>query len=227
MLASLSAIPAFLPMKGHSQRVPGKNLRTFAGKPLYHRVASVLEQSSLISKIVVDTDSEEIAIDAEKNFEKVQIIDRPPNLRGGHIPMEAVLEYDLERLSGEHFVQAHATSPLLTVKTLEEAIRTYFAELPCRDSLFTVRKIRQRLYWPDGRLINQEQGVVRTQDLQPVMQRNAALYAFSRTGFLSQGPSRIGKRPYLFVMDEIESIDIDEEADFVIAEAVYRTLHQK
>lgn len=226
MLTVASPIPALLPLKGHSERVPNKNLRTFAGRPLYHRVASVLEQSPLVSEIVVNTDSREIANDARRNFEKVRIIDRPSSLQGGHVPMEAIVECDLEHLDSEHFLQTHATSPLLTLETLESAIQTYFSELPDRDSLFTVREIRQRLYWRDGSPVNHQPGVVRTQDLEPILVRNACLYVLSRTAFFSAGSSRIGKRPYLFVMDDVESIDVDEETDFLIAEAAYLALRK-
>ena len=39
---------ALLPMKGHSERVPNKNMKSFAGKPLYHCVAKVLQKSDYI-----------------------------------------------------------------------------------------------------------------------------------------------------------------------------------
>lgn len=227
MLTVASPIPALLPLKGHSERVPNKNLRTFAGRPLYHHVASILERSPSVSEIIVNTDSREIANDARRHFEKVRVIERPPSLQGGHVPMEAILEYDLERIDSEHFLQTHATSPLLTVQTLEVAIQTYFSELPGYDSLFSVREIRQRLYWRDGTPVNHQPGVVRTQDLEPILVRNACLYVLSRTSFFSAGGSRIGGRPYLYVMDDIESIDVDEESDFLIAEAAYKALRQE
>ena len=75
-------VTALLPMKGHSERVSNKNIRPFAGKPLFHHIASILEQSDRIKEIIINTDSDTIAKDAFKHFPKVRIIDRPPEIRG-------------------------------------------------------------------------------------------------------------------------------------------------
>ena len=61
---------ALLPMKGHSERVPNKNLKLFNGKPLYHYIANTLLEIPLIDKIVVDTDSKKIKEDVIKKLWK-------------------------------------------------------------------------------------------------------------------------------------------------------------
>ena len=82
-MPKINSIIALLPMKGHSERVPNKNLRTFAGRPLYHCIARVLENSKHIKKIIINTDSDKIAADARKNFRKVLIHNRPTSICGG------------------------------------------------------------------------------------------------------------------------------------------------
>ena len=62
-------VTALIPLKGHSERVPKKNLRLFAGKPLYHLVVELLEMAEFVDRIVINTDSQEIASDALKHFD--------------------------------------------------------------------------------------------------------------------------------------------------------------
>ena len=72
---------ALVPMRHHSERVPGKNYRTCAGRPLFHHVLSSLLASSYMDCIVVDTDSAEIISGIEEQFPTVRTLERPdPNL---------------------------------------------------------------------------------------------------------------------------------------------------
>ena len=68
-------------MKGHSERVPNKNMKMFCGEPLYHAVMKSLEACDYVSEIVIDTDSDIIAEDAVRNFRKVRILRRPQELQ--------------------------------------------------------------------------------------------------------------------------------------------------
>lgn len=208
-------------MKGHSERVPNKNMRLFAGNPLYHCIASVLEDSPLISSIVINTDSPVIAKDAEKHFSKVRIVNRPENLQGDMVPMNDIIGYDISVCEEEHFVQTHSTNPLLKIKTLESAIASYFDNLPTYDSVFSVTKLQTRLYWESGEPVNHNpQELLRTQDLPPLFEENSNFFIFSRSSFQAAGQKRIGVRPYMFPMDKLEALDIDEEEDFILAETL-------
>jgi len=218
----MNQIIALLPMKGHSERVPNKNMRDFCGKPLYHRILEVLLASKHISQVYIDTDSKQIADDTLSNFNQVQIINRPKNLHGDFVPMNDIIAYDLTQIEGEHFLQTHSTNPLLTTSTINNAIEAYFNSLNRHDSLFSITRLQTRLYWQDGRPINHNPDeLLRTQDLPPVCEENSNLYIFSKKSF-QKHKRRIGEKPYLFEMDKIESIDIDEETDFQIAEALYQ-----
>ena len=214
---------ALLPMKGHSERVPNKNIRLFAGRPLYHRVAKVLDSSPFVEAIVINTDSEIIAEDATKFFPKVKIIERPMALRGDLVPMNDIIAHDLSVCQGEHFLQTHSTNPLLTQETLEQAIQEYFNSLEAYDSLFSVTKIQSRLYWVSGEPVNHNpHELLRTQDLPPLFEENSNLYLFSKASFAAAGNKRIGRKPKMFTMNKLEAIDIDEEEDFRLAEALFR-----
>lgn len=215
-------ITALLPMKGHSERVPNKNMRLFAGKPLYHCIARVLEASPLISSIVINTDSPVIAKDAEKHFSKVRIVNRPENLQGDMVPMNDIIGYDVSVCEEEHFVQTHSTNPLLKRDTLERAVNSYFDNLPTYDSVFSVTKLQTRLYWESGEPVNHiPRELLRTQDLPPLFEENSNFFIFSRSSFETAGQKRIGVKPYMFPMDKLEALDIDEEEDFILAETLY------
>lgn len=213
---------ALLPMKGHSERVPNKNMKLFCGAPLFHAILKKLQQSAHISRVVIDTDSQTISEDALKNFPDVTIIDRPEELRGDYVSMNRVLEYDLSQLPGEHFIQTHSTNPLLTVKTLDEAIQTYFNNLEDHDSLFSVTRWQTRFYWQNGDPVNHDPAeLIRTQDLPQMFEENSNFYVFSKKSFREANSRRIGLKPKMYVVDRLEAIDIDEKSDFELAEFLF------
>jgi CMP-N-acetylneuraminic acid synthetase len=209
-------------MKGHSERVPNKNMRLFCGRPLFYCIAAALERSPLVESIVIDTDSPIIAEDAAMRFKKVRIVERPQALCGDAVPMNAIIAHDISLCRGEHFLQTHSTNPLLTSGTIDDCIAAYFSSLGRTDSLFSVTRIQSRLYWESGAAINHDpRELLRTQDLPPVFAENSNVYVFSRTSFAAAGNRRIGLKPKMFPMSKMEAVDIDEEEDFLLAEALY------
>lgn len=215
-------ITALLPMKGHSERVPNKNMRLFNGRPLYHCVAEVLESACNVSSFVINTDSLIIAEDALKHFSKVRIVERPSELCGDFVPMNDIICYDLSVSTGEYFLQTHSTNPLLSVDTLDRAIEEYFAGIASYDSLFSVTRLQTRLYWQSGEPVNHNpQELLRTQDLPPVFEENSNFYFFSKESFAAAGNKRIGLNPKMFEINKLEAVDIDEEEDFRLAELLF------
>jgi CMP-N-acetylneuraminic acid synthetase len=216
-------ITALLPMKGHSKRVPNKNMRLFAGKPLYHCIAQALQDSPVIESILINTDSEIIAEDATKHFSKIKIIERPEKLHGDMVPMNDIIAHDLSVCEGEHFLQTHSTNPLLKITTLKKAVSEYFNVLDRYDSLFSVTKIQTRLYWETGEPVNHNpKELLRTQDLPPLFEENSNFFIFSKSSFYAADNKRIGRKPMMFPMDKLEAIDIDEEEDFILAETLIK-----
>ena len=214
-------LQALLPMKGHSERVPAKNLRSFAGKPLFFHVLETLLSSHFISGVLIDTDSPHIASLAEK-FPRVTVISRPEHLCGDFVSMNEVIAYDMQHCPEEHFLQTHSTNPLLTRKTLDRAVEEYFCRLSEFDSLFTVTRLQSRLYSPEGPVNHDPSRLERTQDLPPLFEENSNLYIFSRQAFVKAQHRRIGLRPQMFPMSRLEATDIDEPEDFILAETLYR-----
>src|SRR5512136_2027544 len=87
-------ILALVPMRHHSQRVPGKNFRLLAGKPLYQHIIETLLAVSEIGQVLVDTDSETIRDGLYRDFPEVLVTERPEHLRADTVSMNDVLMYD-------------------------------------------------------------------------------------------------------------------------------------
>ncbi|MDY0181282.1 acylneuraminate cytidylyltransferase family protein [Aliarcobacter skirrowii] len=217
-------IKALLPMKGNSQRVPNKNMRSFDGSPLYHSIVKSLLDSKYIDNVVINTDSELIARDAKKNFgDKIIIIDRPTEIQGDFVSMNDIIAYDLSKLDGEYFLQTHSTNPLLKSETIDKAIEKYFAGLDNFDSVFGVTKVQTRFYDKNAKAINHNPNeLLRTQDLEPMYEENSNFYIFSKESFKEANSKRIGLKPQIFEVNKLEAIDIDEPEDFIMAEFLYK-----
>ncbi len=219
-------ITALVPMRHHSQRVPGKNYRLLDGKPLYQHILFTLLQVPEISQIVVDTDIPEIIKGLEQSFPEVLVIHRPESLRADTISMNDILLYDISQVQADLYLQTHSTNPLLTAATISRAIQTLIAALPEKDSLFSVTRLQTRLYDCNGKAINHDPKVlIQTQDLPPVYEENSCIYIFPPET-LQRNRTRIGERPILFETDPDESWDIDEEIDFKLVELILRARKQ-
>ena len=211
-------ICALVPMRHHSQRVPGKNFRSLAGKPLFHHILETLLLVPEISNIVVDTDSDPVIDGIREHFPMVKVIDRPGNLRADDIPMNDILLYDTAQVEADLYLQTHSTNPLLRAETISRAIQAFHAHYPARDSLFSVTRLQTRLYDQYGHAINHDPAVlIQTQELPPVYEENSCLYIFTRQN-LQRRNHRIGDQPLLFEIDPAEAWDIDEELDFAICD---------
>jgi len=214
----MTKLITLVPMKGHSERVPNKNIRKFNGRPLCHWILNTLTDTSEIDKIVVNTDSERIANEAKK-FD-ASVLNRPEHLRGDHVSMNQIILHDVSQTDGDLYLQTHCTNPLLRPETISEAVSA-FKEQDC-DSLFSVTPLQTRLWDEEGEPINhQRDELKRTQDLPPVYEENSNIYMFTPES-IKKRENRIGDNPAMFPMVESEAIDIDELIDFKIAEALHR-----
>jgi CMP-N-acetylneuraminic acid synthetase len=217
----MKQVVALLPMKGHSERVPNKNMRDFCGRPLYHWILESLLKSKYVDYVVINTDSPRIADDALRHFDRVKIIERPKEIQGDSVSMNEVIAYDLSRIEAQHFLQTHSTNPLLKSTTIDNAISTYFESLEQYDSIFSVTRLQTRLYTSDGRPLNHNPAqLLRTQDLEPIYEENSNLYIFSKTSFMANNRNRLGLNPKMYEIEKLEAIDIDEEEDFILAEVL-------
>jgi CMP-N-acetylneuraminic acid synthetase len=215
-------LAALVPMRHHSQRVPGKNYRPLAGKPLFQHIIETLLAVPEIETVMVDTDSEPVMDGVRRLFPTVKLVQRPEHLRADDVPMNDILLHDTAQAHADFYLQTHSTNPLLKPETVSRAIQSLFTNYPKNDSLFSVTRLQTRLYFQDGRAINHNPlELIQTQDLPPVYEENSCLYIFTREN-LERKRHRIGDTPLMFEINADEAWDIDEELDFEITDFLMR-----
>jgi len=215
-------LTALVPMRHHSQRVPGKNYRILAGKPLFHHILDTLSGIPEIDRIVVDTDSPDIAAGIRTTYPNVVLLERPEHLRADTIPMNEILMYDMSQVPSDFYLQTHSTNPLLRAETISAAIQKLLLLYPAFDTMFSVTRIQSRLWDELTRPINHNPAILlQTQDLPPVYNENSCFYMFKQETMKAKR-NRMGDRPLMFEVDRSEAWDIDEEVDFLMADLLMR-----
>lgn len=212
----MKSFTALVPLKGHSERVPNKNIRSLGGRPLFAHILQTLSNAPWISEIIVNTDSDHISQAVLKLFPRIIINPRDPSILGDHITMNTIIPWDLKIAKNENILQTHATNPFVTLESLEKA-RDLFLQRQ-GDSVFSVNKFQSRFYDENFKPINHDlKKLIPTQDLPEWYEENSCFYFFSKKSF-EQTKNRIGNSPKAFVLPKYEAIDIDTEDDFLLAE---------
>jgi CMP-N-acetylneuraminic acid synthetase len=212
---------AILPMKLNSDRVPNKNFKTIAGRPLYQWILDTLLNSNSIVRIIINTDAPFEQFGDYVNHPRILLRNRSVNLRGDEVSMNLIIKEDLNFADTENIIMTHTTNPLITTETIELALGTYESNLAKNyDSLFSVTKIQGRFYDAEAKAVNHDpNNLIRTQDLNPFFLENSCLYVFSKKSF-QRSDARIGVSPCLFTTPTLESVDIDTLDEWKIAAAL-------
>jgi CMP-N-acetylneuraminic acid synthetase len=211
-------ITALLPMKANSERVPNKNFRLIGGKPLYYWMLETLFAIEVIDRVIVNTDAEQELFSNFIGNKKFVIRSRKPSLCGDLVSMNKIIEDDILSDGSDIFLMTHTTNPLISTKTLNNAIDIFVNRNKNKyDSLYSATKFQGRFYYEESVAINHNPNeLLRTQDLPPVYLENSCLYLFDKSIFLDT-KTRIGKKPILFETPQLESVDIDTEDDWHLA----------
>jgi len=218
----MTRLAALVPMRHHSQRVPEKNFRNLAGKPLYHHILATLVDVPEIDQVYVDTDSPVIRDGIKEFFPGIMVIDRPEDLRADDISMNRIIAHDMSVIGADLYLQTHSTNPLLKAGTLSRAIQEYSNRRSEFDSLFSVTRLQTRLYDQAGNALNHDPGeLIQTQDLPPLYEENSCIYLFTEAGLKKNG-HRIGNTPMMFEISAAEAWDIDTILDFEIVDYLMR-----
>jgi CMP-N,N'-diacetyllegionaminic acid synthase len=208
-------IVALIPARAGTRE---KNLWPLAGKPLLLWTIEAARASELLTRVVVSTDSDDVA--ALARAEGVEVLERPAELARDETPTRAVIDHAIGALgSCDVLVLLQPTSPLRRAEHVDGAVRLLLDE--DADSVVTVVEVPHQfrpvslMALDEGRLV----------PLGPPMRRQDKPVVYARNGpaVLAVRPDRIGDdlygrdcRPLL--MDPQDSIDIDEPADLRLAE---------
>src|ERR1051325_10099941 len=180
-----------VPARGGSKGVPGKNVRPIAGRTLLEYAARTARESAVIDRLVLSTDSEEIA-DAGRRAGVEGPFMRPASLAADDTPMVPVVTHALGELAGtgwspDIIVLLQPTSPLRRPQHIRDAVDALRSS--DADSVVTVVEVPRHLS-PDyvmridpGRLqpfLPDGARVTRRQDARPAYSRDGTVYAFRR-----------------------------------------------
>ena len=225
-----SDIIAFIPVRGGSKSIPLKNIKLLAGKPLVCHVIDAALAATIIDKIVISTDSEDICSvirSVYTNNERIEIYNRSEENASDTASTEsAMLEYAFGK-EFDHIILIQATSPLLTTAVLDDAIRHYFKN-SAGGLLSVVRQ--KRFIWYEGPDKNghpQNYQILkrpRRQDFDGFLVENGAFYITSRKLLLENG-CRISEPIFLWEMPEHTYFELDEPGDWTIIEGLYEQIH--
>jgi len=224
---------AIVPARGGSKGVPGKNLRPLAGRTLLDYVATAARDSGRIDKIVLSTDSEEIAEAGRRAGLDVPFI-RPAALARDDTPMLPVLRHVLEEVerggwTPDYVVLLQPTSPLRRPLHIQNAVSTLIET--GADSVVTVIELPKHLSpdyvmrIEDGHLrpfLPEGERITRRQDVRPAYSRDGTVYAFRRDTIDRFG-SIYGDHCRPLVIDARDSLSIDTPEDWAAAERVLET----
>jgi len=219
-----------VPIKHNSERVPGKNFRDFNEKPLFHIILNTLLKSKYINHIYIDTNSPIVMESVQTDFKDtmISVYERPLELQPGDTPTNVLLENIITKLdlNYDYYLQTHVTNPLLKIETIDKCIETFIEkEKEGYDSLFTAKQLQTRLYTNKNdkvsALNHNPNELIPTQKLEPLYEENSCLYIFKKD-ILFERHHRVGYKPYIYVMNDIESSDIDIESDFVLTEELHK-----
>ena len=218
---------AFVPARSGSERVPHKNVRPLAGHPLLAYAIATAVESGRFERVVVSTDSEEIADVARWYGADVPFL-RPAELATATSPDIEWLAYTLERLDERYelFALIRATNPFRGPDVVRRGLEQLLAT-PEADSLRAVELVKQHpgkmwLLSGDGRtmspLLDQSELDVawhagQYQALPPVYSQNSAL-EIAWTRVVTETGTREGSVLAPFLTQGLEGFNVDDEDDW-------------
>lgn len=228
-MRSTGSVVAIVPARAGSKGIPGKNLRAVAGRSLVRRAVEAALGATSIDAVVVSTDGDAIAAEAE--LAGARVIRRPTELAGDEASSESALLHVLDTLAAageepEVVVFLQATSPFTDPADLDAAVARVRDGLA--DSVFAATPSHAFLWRiepePGGagtaRAVNHDAAVrPRRQDREPEYRETGAFYVF-RTAAFRQHRHRFHGRVELVVVDPRGAIDIDDPGDLAVAEAL-------
>lgn len=215
-------IVAVVPMKLNNRRLPQKNTKAFTnGKPLCYYILNTLINMEEIDEVYVYCSNPDI-----RRYipEKVKYLQRSENLDQDTTKMNEVLKAFAKDVEADVYVMTHTTAPFISQNSIDKGLKAVING--DYDSAFAAKKLQDFL-WKDNIPFNYElDAIPRTQDLPVMYEETSGFYIYNQDVINRLG-RRIGEHPYIVEVTEIESIDIDELEDFVIADAVYNHLFKE
>ena len=207
---------AIVPMKLNNRRLPQKNTKSFTnGEPLCYYILSTLLTVEGVDDVYVYCSNPDI-----QKFipEGVNYLRRSESLDQDSTSMTEVLTRFTQEVPADIYVMTHTTAPFISRESIEKGLRA--VKSGEYDSSFAAKKLQDFL-WKDGVPFNYDlSNIPRTQDIPPLYEETSGFYIY-KYDVMADLHRRIGEKPFIVNVGEIEAIDIDEPEDFMIADAIF------
>lgn len=222
-------ILAYIPARAGSKRIPGKNIKSFFGRPL---IAYAIEQAlscRFIDRVIVDTDSPKIARVARKHGAEVPFL-RPKRLGTGKTQVLENIKrtlWELKKREGyipDYLLILQTTSPLREKKDIEDCVK--LMQKGGADSVVTVAPTHPRLYHltAEGYLKLANKKTVKssnTQDWPAGYLLNGCMVYFVKTKTLFREKTVLPAKTKAVITPKWRSVDLDTPEDWALAEFLY------
>lgn len=215
-VSCIMKIVAVVPMKLNNKRLPQKNTKSFTnGAPLCTYILNTLKKVDKIEEIYVYCSNPDIR---EFLPEGVKYLKRSQNLDQDTTSMTEVLYCFAQDVDADIYVMTHTTAPFISEESISKGLDAVLSGE--YDSSFAAKKLQDFL-WKDGRPFNYAlDNIPRTQDLDTMYEETSGFYVYEKSVMIEKH-RRVGDNPLIVEVGEIESVDIDEPEDFMIADAIY------
>ncbi|OBX18602.1 hypothetical protein A9995_11645 [Erythrobacter sp. QSSC1-22B] len=210
-------IVVFVPAKGHSERIPDKNIAVLDGDYLFKRKLRQALECPAVTEVCLDTESDALA-DLATDL-PISRLARPAALASNATDGHEMFAWECsQRPDADVWIQLLCTAPFVSAATISRAIEALLAD-PAADSLVAVTRAKQ--YCWDGSAPAYGTGrIPNSVDLPATVIEAMSLYIVRRSASGGVPTRRYGSRPILFDLDPIEQIDINRGSDLIIAETV-------
>jgi len=222
-----------IPARGSSKRFPNKNIRMLAGKPLIAWTIEAARKARRLTDFLVSSDAL-LIMDIAKNYGAPVPFTRPPELATDTVRNIEVVAHALEfmetnkQMTYDIIILLQPTSPIRNPAHIDEAV-----EMLWQSKLDSVVSVKGPFKKRDPILKAMRNGILEDycpvedpSDSEPFYLYNAALYGVKRDYFITR-KKLISTQQVPLVMDPIYSVDVDTEADFLMAETYLNYLAKK
>lgn len=207
-------VVSFIPIKLNNQRLPGKNTLPLGNMLMCDYIFDTVKEIEEINEKYVYCSSDSIR---EHIPQGLTYLKRDPYLDGFQVKGLEIIEYFLRDVAADIYVLTHVTQPFTKAGSIREALLKVMGG--GYDSAFSAIEI-QDYCWYQGKPLNYDmQDIVTTQNLDPVYMETGAFYIFTKEVF-EKYHQRIGRKPYMKVIDRLEAVDVDTAEDYRMAQIV-------
>lgn len=205
---------AFVPAKGHSERVVNKNMRYLDGERLFIRALKTLLQCKEIDQVFLDTESEEMYKMAD--YLPITFMKRDPGLANNKTDGHQMFLNEIRSFpQADIYVQLLCTSPFIKPETIDSAIRNLKNSAEY-DSAVLMRK-EKFYFWEKGKPSYDIKHIPNSKDLPETTIETMGLYIHKKESALKT-QRRYGDKPLLIFCSNDELIDVNTPEDFSFAE---------